>query len=135
MAEQKQTKQDETQMKRCNVIFLVSFFGSIIAGMIIISFGYYWAGVAVFFVGCFTAAHYMNRMATRYKLGDERSEFISQKANSVTFRITFILIAVLVIVLGGLRIEISGQVALMGIIAFGGIVNFILYYYYSKKYS
>ena len=135
MAEQKKVGQDATKMKRRNVIFLVNFLGSMIAGIIIISFGYYWAGVAVLLFGAFTTKYYIHRMATRYRLGDERAEFINQKANSVTFRITFILIGVLVVVLGGLRIEIPGQVALIGIIAFGTIVDLILYYYYSKKYS
>ena len=122
-------------MKKENVIFGMGFGGSIAVGMIIITLGYYWLGIAIAFVGCFGAVLYSRKVTAKHKVGDERAEFIDGRASSLTFKITSIAIGILFAVLCGLSAEIPAQAVMGALLAFTGVVHVIAFHHYAKKYS
>ncbi|VUT24857.1 MAG: hypothetical protein MASP_00740 [Candidatus Methanolliviera sp. GoM_asphalt] len=126
------------KMKKERVIFDVTFGVSILVGMIVASFGYYWLGIAIAFVGGFGVALHARNVAARYKLGDERAEFISGKASSLTFKVISITMGILLVILGGLSIrsiEISAYSMIGLLLALTCIVHLASRHYYTKKYS
>ena len=125
---------ERREMKKENVIFGMGFGGSIAVGMIIITLGYYWVGMAIAFVGCFSAALYSRKIAAKYKLGDERAEFIDGKASSLTFKVIFITMGILLPILGGFSMEIPALVV-APLLALTGVVHIAASHYYAKKYS
>jgi len=122
-------------MKKENVIFGISFGGGLVAGIIIITLGYYWVGMAIAFVGCFSAALYSRKIAAKYKLGDERAEFIDGKASSLTFKVIFITMGILLAILGGFSMEIPAFPVVGLLLALTGVVHIAASHYYAKKYS
>ena len=126
------------KLKREKVIFGISFVGSIVAGMVLITLGYYWLGMAITFVGCFGTALYSRKIAAKYKMGDERAEFIEGKTYSLTFRVIFITMGILLVILGGLfirSIEISAYYVIGLLFALTSAVSVASRHYYIKKYS
>ena len=126
------------KLKKEKLIFGVSFGGSIVAGMVLITLGYYWLGMAIAFVGCFSVVLYSRKIAVKYKLGDERAEFIDGKAYSLTFRVIFITMGILLVILGGLfirSIEISAYCVIGLLFALTAAVSVASRHYYIKKYS
>jgi hypothetical protein len=124
--------------KKEKLIFGVSFGGSLVAGLIVITLGYYWLGLAIAFVGCFSAVLYSRKIAAKYKMGDERAEFIEGKAYSLTFRVIFITMGILLVILGGLfirSIEISAWYVIGLLFALTSAVSVASRHYYTKKYS
>ena len=125
------------KLKREKAIFGISFVGSIVAGMVLITLGYYWLGMAIAFVGCLSAALYSRKIAAKYKRGDERAEFIEGKAYSLTFRVIFITMGILLVILGGLfirSIEISAYYGIGLLFAITSAVSVASRHYYTKKY-
>jgi hypothetical protein len=124
--------------KKEKLIFGVSFGGSLVAGLIVITLGYYWLGLAIAFVGCFSAVLYSRKIAAKYKMGDERAEFIEGKTYSLTFRVIFITMGILLVILGGLfirSIEISAWYVIGLLFALTSAVSVASRHYYTKKYS
>jgi len=126
------------KLKREKVIFGISFVGSIVAGMVLITLDY-WLGMTIAFVGCLSAALYSRKIAVKYKMGDERSGYIDVRASALAFKISFATSCVLLAVISGIYAELEVQIpslAVLGpIVALMGSTYGILSHYYSKKYS
>ena len=119
-----------------NAIFRVSFCGALISCAIVITLGYYWLGLAIGFVGCFGAVFYMQKKAVRTQIiTDERAEFIEGKASSLTFKVMFITMGVLLAILGGLSIVISAYAVIGALFALTSIVHIAAVRHYGKRYS
>jgi hypothetical protein len=64
------------EIKKVEKIFGVVFGGSIAVAFTLAALGHYWVGIAIGFVGCLGAGMYMKSAEAKYRLGDERAEFI-----------------------------------------------------------
>jgi len=132
--------EDKKEIKRAQAIFLVAFLGSIGLGYVLgFLIGSYWIAFAIILVGVLFSAIYVKRVTDRYRLGDERSEYIDVRASALTFKISFATSCVLLAVISGVSDEMQVQIpslAVIGpIVALMGFTYGISSHYYTKKYS
>jgi uncharacterized membrane protein len=125
------------EIKKAKTIFGVVFGGSIAVAFTLAALGYYWIGLAIGFVGCLGAVMYTNSVATKYRLGDERSHHIDEKASAFAFKITFAALGVSFAILAGLSnfIDIPAYPVMGLIFVFMSIVYYVATHHYAKKYS
>ena len=132
--------ENKKEIKRVQVIFLVALLGSIGLGYALgFLIGSYWVAFAIILVGTLSSAIYIKRVTDRYKLGDERSDYIDGRASALAFKISFATSGVLLAVISGVYVELEVQipslVVLGPIVALMGFTYVISSHYYTKKYS
>ena len=127
------------EIKKAQAIFGVVFGGSIAVAFTLAALGYYWIGLAIGFVGCLGATMYVKSVEKKYRLGDERSHHIDEKASAFAFKISFAVTGALLAILSGLSLsnftDIPANSVIGPLMAFMGIVYLAATHHYTKKYS
>jgi|GEM_PF-5531140 len=132
--------ENKKEIKRVQVIFLVALWGSIGLGYALgFLSGSYWVAFSIILVGALSSAIYIKRVTDRYKLGDERSDYIDGRASALAFKISFATSGVLLAVISGVYVELEVQIPLLvvlgPIVALMGVTHGVASYHYAKKYS
>jgi uncharacterized membrane protein len=125
------------EIKKAQAIFGVVFGTSLAVCAALAVLGYYWIGLAIGFVGCLCAGMYMKSAETKYRLGDERSHHIDEKASAFTFKVSFAALGVFFAILGGLsKFTVIPAYSVIGpFFAFMAITYVATTRHYTKKYS
>jgi len=125
------------EIKKAQAIFGVVFGGSLAVAVALAALGHYWIGLVIGFVGCLGAGMYMKSAEAKYRLGDERSHHIDEKASAFAFKITFPALGVSFAILAGLSnfTDIPAYPVMGLIFAFMSIVYCVATHHYTKKYS
>ena len=125
------------EIKKAQKIFGVVFGGSLVVAFTLAALDYYWIGLAIGVVGCLCAAMYIRSAETKYRLGDERSRHIDEKASALAFKISFMVVGMLLAILGGFSnfTDIPAFAMIGPFMAFMAIVYLVATRHYTKKYS
>jgi len=128
---------DEKEIKKANRTFAAIMIGSVVCGITVALYNY-WLGFALAFVGAICGLMYFKSSTAKYRLSDERVEYIEGKAGALSYRVALISGGALLAILGGLE-STSTSLPAMAVFgpyfAFISVFHVICYHHYEKKFG